>query len=236
MFKPRKQVISRAVAASFAVGFAALIAAVAAAQQAGRTPTSTAPNKVISIAAARALPPGTVVTVEGSVTVSPGALKASRSDGGFAIQDKSGGIFVRTNADLAFRGVNRRVRVRGQLADESGHLILVLGYPPDVKVLGRGLLVQAEPVSTGHINEATEGRLVRVTGTITRPIVNELPRGHRVFIDDGSGEVQVYVYAATTFPVRHLQPGRRISVTGFSGQHEDGYEVVPRTRSDIRLN
>jgi DNA/RNA endonuclease YhcR with UshA esterase domain len=234
MFKSRKQLISCPVAASLVAGFAALIVVVAAGQT-GRTRTSTAPSNIITIAAARALPPGTVVTVEGSVSVSSGVLGASRYDAGFAIQDQSGGIFVRTNVDADLRG-GKRVRVRGQLVGESGQLILVPVHTRDVKVLGKGLGVRAEPVSTGHINEATEGRLVRVTGTITKPIVNELPRGHRVFIDDGSGEVQVYVFASTTFPVRRLQPGQRISVTGFSGQYEDRYEVVPRARSDIRLN
>lgn len=234
MFKPQRQLISRTVGASLAAGFVALLA-VAAASHAGRAHASPARDKTIPIAAARALPLGTVVMVEGVVSVSSGAFRSNGSDEGFAIQDGSGGIYVRTIPNLGLGGTAKRVRVRGQLADNYGQLILVPGDVRDVKVLGRALSVRAEPVSTGRINEATEGRLVRVTGTITKPIGDDLPHGHRVFIDDGSGEVQVYVYASTGFPVDRLQPGQRVGVTGFSGQYNDHYEVMPRLRSDIRV-
>jgi uncharacterized protein YdeI (BOF family) len=232
LVKLRKRFISRAVAASLAASLVALINV--AAQHANRAPASPARNKTISIGAARALPPGTVVMVEGSVSVPSGAFRSGGSDEGFAIQDESGGIYVRTTPHLGLIGA-RRVRVRGQLADKSGQLILVPDDPRNVQVLGRALTVRPEPVSTGHINEATEGRLVRVRGTITKPLDDELPHGHRMFIDDGSGEVQVYVYASTGFPVRHLQPGQRVSVTGLSGQHDDHYRIMPRARSDIYL-
>jgi len=54
----------------------------------------------IDIAAARALPLGTVVTVEGSVTVPSGDFSSSTFDEGFAIQDDTAGIFVSIAADL----------------------------------------------------------------------------------------------------------------------------------------
>src|SRR5688572_11342891 len=55
----------------------------------------TPPRRVVSIAEARALPAGTEVTVEGSITSPPGAFKSSKLDDGFALQDRSGGIYVR---------------------------------------------------------------------------------------------------------------------------------------------
>ena len=48
----------------------------------------------ISIGEARSLPLGTIVTVQGSVTVPSGAFSSSTFDQGFAIQDRTGGIYV----------------------------------------------------------------------------------------------------------------------------------------------
>ena len=63
--------------------------------------------KVISIAEARTLPLGTVVTVDGSVTVASGAFSSSTGDQGFAIQDHTGGIYVSTPDNLGFRRASR---------------------------------------------------------------------------------------------------------------------------------
>jgi DNA/RNA endonuclease YhcR with UshA esterase domain len=196
-----------------------------------RAAAAVAPE-VIPIAEARALPSGSEVVLEGSVSVPSGAFKSGTSDEGFVMQDRSGGIYVRTAANLGLR-VRQQVRVVGQLADSNGLLILVPAGARGVRVRGRGMKIAAQPVSTGRINEATEGRLVRVAGTITKPVANDLPYGYRLFIDDGSGELQAFVYTSTGIDLSGLQPGQRIGVTGFSGQYNDHYEIIPRFQSDI---
>jgi hypothetical protein len=233
MCKPQRQPISRAVRASLAACFAALLAV--AAGQAGRTHAAPAPNKIISIAAARALPPGTVVTVEGTVSVRPGRFKSTTNDESFAIQDESGGICVRTRRNPGLRN-GQRVRVSGRLADNLGQLTLVPAHESDVKTRGRGESIRPKPISTGAVSEATEGMIVKVSGTITKPVENDLPYGYRVFINDGSGEVQAFVHRSTGIRVGSLRPGLRISVSGFSGQYENHYEVMPRAPSDIHLS
>ena len=229
MLKHRKRFISRALALVFAAGFVALVPV--AAQDASRG--AAGKSQVISVAAARALPAGIIVTVEGSVTVPSGAFKSGTSDEGFAIQDASGGLYVRTGANLGLR-IGQRMRVSGTLVDNSGERLIAPVDASHVLARGRGMKVQAQSVSTGRIGEATEGRLVRVTGTITKPVGNDLPYGYRVFIDDGSGEVQAFVYASTGIGVNGLRSGQRIFVTGFANQYKDHYEVIPRFRSDIR--
>jgi uncharacterized protein YdeI (BOF family) len=205
--------------------------AVAAQENVGRA--AGAAHGVVSIAAARTMSAGTSVTVEGSVTVPSGAFKSGTSDEGFAVQDGSGGIYVRTAANLGLR-VGQRVRVNGRLADSNGQLILAPAHATDVRARGRGANVRAASVSTGRIDEATEGRLVQVSGRITKAVVKDLPYGYRVFINDGSGEIQAFVYVSTGIDVSGLQPGQRIAVTGFGGQYDDHYEIIPRFQSDIR--
>jgi DNA/RNA endonuclease YhcR with UshA esterase domain len=130
--------------------------------------------------------------------------------------------------------VRQQVRVIGVLADSSGQLILVPTDARSVHARGRGTNIRAESVPTGRVNETTEGRLVQVTGTITKPIGNDLPYGYRVFINDGSGEIQAFVYVSTGIDVSGLRPGQRVGVTGFSGQYNDHYEIIPRFQTDIR--
>ncbi len=215
---------------TFALATVFVAPAAFATQDASRA-TQTAPE-MIPVDLARVLSPGMLVTVGGTVTVPSGAFKSGTSDEGFALQDPSGGLYVRTT-NLALR-VGQRVRVTGRLADSNGQRILIPSEARDVQARGRAANIRAETFPTGRINEATEGRLVRVAGRITKSVGNDLPYGYRVFIDDGSGETQAFVYVSTGIDVRRLQPGQHIAITGFGGQYNDHYEVIPRFQKDIR--
>lgn len=196
---------------------------------------SVAPKtKVIAIAEARRLSLGTVVTIEGSVTVPSGTFKASVDDEGFAVQDGSGGVYVSVAAKQSLR-VGERVRVTGKLSEKRGLMVLLPESAKAIKVLGAGRQLKASALASGQINEATEGRLVKVRGMMTRAVVQDLPYGYRIFLDDGTGEVQIFVSASTRIETRSLQPGQRLSVTGFSGQYKEHYEVNPRFPEDIVL-
>jgi hypothetical protein len=197
--------------------------------------TSTPPaQKTISIAEARSLPLGTIVTIDGVVTVPSGAFSSSTFDQGFAIQDRTGGIYVSTPDNLGF-GLRQQVRVTGKLADTVLPGLLVLVDVTEVKAHGAGPKVRPLPVATGDVGEDTEGKLVTITGTITQPVINDLPFGFIIFINDGSGEVHSFVCASTGIDVSLLSPGQTIEVTGFSGEFAGSFEVDPRIQDDIRI-
>jgi len=197
------------------------------------SPQSADPKK-ITIAEARSLPLGTVVTIDGVVTVPSGAFSSSTFDQGFAIQDRTGGIYVSVPNNLGF-SLRQQVRVTGTLADTVLPGLLVLVDVTDVKAHGSGPKVQPLPVATGAVGEATEGKLVTITGTITQPIVNDLPFGFIVFVNDGSGEIHSFVAASTGIDVSGLSPGQTVAITGFSGQFANDFEVDPRVQEDIRV-
>ena len=200
----------------------------------GPTSLGSADPKTITIAEARSLPLGTVVTIDGSVTVPSGAFSSSTFDQGFAIQDRTGGLYVSVpdNLGLTFR---QQVRVTGTLADTVLPGLLVLVDVTEVKVHGSGPKVPPLPVATGAVGEATEGKIVTITGTITQPIINDLPFGFIVFINDGSGEIHAFVAASTGIDVSGLSPGQTVAITGFSGQFANDFEVDPRVQDDIRV-
>jgi len=187
----------------------------------------------ISIAQARSLPLGTTVTIDGVVTVPSGAFSSSTFDQGFAIQDPTGGIYVSTPDNLGF-ALRTQVRVTGTLADTVLPGLLVLVDVTDTKPHGSGPKIQPLSVATGGVGEATEGSIVRISGVISQPIVNDLPFGFIVVVNDGSGDINVFVAASTGINVSGLREGQRIEITGFSGQFADHFEVDPRTQDDIR--
>jgi hypothetical protein len=210
------------------VAFAAILAvSTAAAALAAHEP------RPIDIGAARSQPLGTVVTVEGSVTVPSGLLSSGGSlDQGFAIQDETGGIYVSipTNLGLTLR---QRVLVTGQLADSNGFLILVPASTGDVEVHGRGHRVKPLWLRTGSVGPANQGLLVRVVGVITQPVAPDPPFGSQVVVDDGSGSVRIFVNTSTGIDVSGLAPGQSLSVTGLSDEFNTP-EVDPRFQSDLR--
>jgi DNA/RNA endonuclease YhcR with UshA esterase domain len=54
-------------------------------------------------------------------------------------------------------------------------------------------------------------------------------------VDDGTGPVLVFVDAETNVDVRPLHPGDTVEITGFAGQYDDHYEVIPRAQVDVRV-
>jgi DNA/RNA endonuclease YhcR with UshA esterase domain len=190
--------------------------------------------QAISIAQARALPLGTVVTVDGSVTTPSGAFESSFFDKGFGLQDKSAGIYVSLQTDLHV-APRRQARVTGTLQDSFGLLILVPSDPSQVKLHGTGPKVGAQWVTTGAVGEATEGRIVRVVGTITQAPMSDGDFGSKFFVDDGSGELQIFVNVQTGIDLSGLSAGQTVSVTGFSSQFDTHYEIDPRFPSDIAV-
>lgn len=188
----------------------------------------------ISIAQARLLPLGTEVTVDGSVTTPSGAFASSFFDQGFALQDPSAGIYVslQTNLGVAPR---RQARVTGTLQDSYGLLLLVPSDDSDVKLHGKGPKVAPQFFLTGAISEATEGLLVTVVGVITQAPSSDLPYGYKFFVDDGSGELQIYINLETGIDLSGLAVGQLVRVTGFSSQFDTHYEIDPRGPSDIAV-
>jgi hypothetical protein len=190
-----------------------------------------APHHVVSMAQARALPLGTVVTVDGTATTPSGAFESSRDDG-FGLQDFTGGIYVSlpTNPHIAPRTL---VRVTGTLTDSVGLLAVV---PSDLsKVVTHGTWLPALPTPrlTGSVNESSEGKLVWVVATITQAPASDLPYGYKFFVNDGSGEVTIYVNTQTGITLSGLAAGQLVRVVGFSSQYDTHYEIDPRFPADI---
>jgi DNA/RNA endonuclease YhcR with UshA esterase domain len=196
---------------------------IAPACAAAQTPSPRLP--VSSVAAARAGGPGAVVLLEGIVTVAPGTF-----DGGFAVQDGTGGVWVLPPADPIRLPVGSRVRLQGTLDTPNEQLSL---QPAGILVLGTGEPPEPRDVATGGVAEV-EGWLVRVSGRIVAGPLPDAPWGWTLSLDDGSGAVTVFLDAETDVVAGTLSTGDPVEVVGFAGRYEDRHEVLPRTSADLR--
>jgi len=189
-------------------------------------------GQAVSIAKARKLPLGTKVTVRGSVSTPSGAFESSFGDKGFGLQDSTAGIYVSfaTNVNTAPNDV---AQVTGVLEDHSGLLTLVPAAAGDVKIRCDGPEIRPERVTTAGVGESTEGRIVRVTGTITDGPTDDAPYGFKFSVNDGSGNVVIFVNVQTGIAMSSLHLGQSVRITGFSSQYADHYEIDPRTPHDV---
>jgi len=175
----------------------------------------------------RASAAGTPVTVEGIVSVPSGVI-----DAGFALTDGEAGIHVAADSTQRF-AAGDRVRVTGKRGDVHG---MASVQPDSVKRLGEGTLPPPKTVRTGEVGEATEGWRVRVSGRAVAPVVSDLPYGYKLWIDDGSGRLQLFFApSAGDFELSRIRVGQTVTATGFSGQYDSVYEVLPTSPTDLQI-
>lgn len=202
-----------------------------------QTTGTPAPAEPVTIAAARSQTDGATVLVEGHVTVAPSTFSSSTGEMGFAIADDTGGIYV-SMAEAVTVDLGAMVRVEGKLGQLAQ--LRILEASPSAVTIGSGTReITPRVVMTGDVNESVEGQLVRTSGTITQPVGDDTPYGFKVFIDDGSGEIQIFVNIVDGSPVINttsLMPDQMITVSGLAAQYETTYEVMPRKADDLTVS
>jgi hypothetical protein len=180
-----------------------------------------------SIAAARRQALGTTVTVRGAVTVPSNAF-----DTGFAIQQGHAGIYVIDSGGVD-RHIGDEVTVTGTLVDNYGLLSI---QPTSASAAQGNEHIQPQDTDTGDVGEATEGRLLHLSGTMVGPLVDDSPYGYKIDIDDGSGPIQVFLYPGTGISTAGLEEGVAIDVDCFSNQYDVVYECDPPDASSFRVS
>jgi DNA/RNA endonuclease YhcR with UshA esterase domain len=183
---------------------------------------------------ARALASGSTTTIKGTVTVPSGAFVSSTYDQGFAIQDKTGGIYISTQTNHRLK-LGDTAEVTGALGQSYGLTIITPSSGRSVLIKRDGDNVTPQRIATGSVNEASEGRLVIIRGVVSQAVASDLPYGYKFYVNDGSGEIQVFVSTSSNLDLSQMSLGKAVNITGFSGQFDTTYEVQPRIQKDIKV-
>jgi uncharacterized protein YdeI (BOF family) len=197
------------------------------------SPSPTEPETALeSIAAARAQPAGMAAHVAGVVTVAAGVTGTPEL---FAVEDSSGGIFVRVTAPIDGLVPGRSIELAGVLAAPYGQLEI-----RGVEWLSLGSQDAApapRQVRLSEIGEPMEGSLVMVRGSVDSVRVDS----GRLTLSVGDGSVAVRVLAdpPTGLSRADVARGDVVALTGIVGQRAsatgraDGYRLWLRSRSDL---
>ncbi|MDZ4225597.1 MAG: OB-fold nucleic acid binding domain-containing protein, partial [Candidatus Andersenbacteria bacterium] len=86
---------------------------------------------------------------------------------------------------------------------------------------------EAHQMETGAIGEDTEGWLVTVSGEVVET------SGSTFYLDDGSGEVKVYIKPDTGINKPKMKKGMTVTVTGVVSETSSGYRILPRFQEDV---
>jgi uncharacterized protein YdeI (BOF family) len=189
---------------------------------------------IIPIANARKLALGTEVIIEGTVTVASGTFRSSFSDYGFQVQDKTSGMYITIKTDPHFT-VGQRVRISGKLTETALKFQIVETDEKRVQVLPGTVRPKPTAIPTGKIEEPMIGNLIKISATVSKPLVEVAPYGFRVPVDDGTGEIVAYISTSTGISAKELVPGQQVELIGVAGQFNQRYQIYPRSPADVKL-
>lgn len=169
----------------------------------------------------------TPVKIEGVVTAPP-ELLGSRV---MYIEDESGGIKIlldrKDRDDIKYGDL---VKVTGTIGESFDETYIKITAADDVRVLGAGDLPDPLIIETGQLDEDNEGQLVTVNGEIVAT------SGNTFYVDDGSGEIKVYIKDSTGIDKPAMRKGYFSQITGINSQYKDDYRLLPRFLEDLIIS
>ncbi len=181
---------------------------------------------VIDIAGVRNLPKGSQVQVEGIVTVTPGVLGSQI----FYIQDSKSGIQIYCyKSDFPNLRVGDKIKVIGEISENQGEKRIKIKNSGDIQIIGNINPPSSINIKTGSVGEKYEGKLVTVSGKVTKS------SGNIFYINDGSKDVKIYIRSSTGIKKPKLRKGDWVYITGIVSQTKSGYRILPRYQSDIKV-
>jgi hypothetical protein len=185
----------------------------------------------VALAEARGLATGLRVLVRGRITAAPGVFGEREA----YLGDETAGlrVYLRPPGALPRLALGERAAAVGRLRDYHGERELVIERPADLWSEGSVEPVPPLDWPTGRLDEAVEGRLVRLGGRVLAS------RGNVITLDDGSGAARIVLRPATGLARPTVGRDHLLVVVGIAGQSaprapwEGGYRLQPRAAADL---
>ena len=165
------------------------------------------------------------IKTSGIVSTPPGIF----SDKAFYISGS--GIQVYSYEDeIPNLNVGDEIEIIGKISEIGGEKRILIDKSEDVKIISSDNLVESKIISTGNINEAFEGCLITVEGKVART------KNDVFYLDDGNGEVKIYIKPQTGIIKPKIEKGDWMVITGQVSQTSSGYRILPRFQGDVKLS
>jgi len=186
-------------------------------------------NSKISILDSRSKENGTIVTVEGSVTVLPGTLSTQY----FYIEDDSSGIQVYLSSkEFPELSLGDIIEVTGELSERAGERRIKINSLDYILILEKGYKKpEPIPLEISEINENNEGKLVKISGEIIETsgdtfVVKSLDSNHAI---------KVVIRETTEIDKPRMRTGDIVEVSGVVSQYKEEYRILPTEQEDVKI-
>ena len=176
---------------------------------------------------ARTWDDGAYLTIDGWVT-GPYPLFGERA---IYVQDASGAgvVLYLGDGDFPAMGVGQRVRAYGYLRTVTGERELYVKSLYQLSLGESGPGPPPQRIATGAVGEATEGRLVQISGRVTRLEADS------AWLDDGSGPARVFFAASTGLERPAMARGQAWEIVGIVSEFTTGQSLAPNYRVLVRF-
>jgi competence ComEA-like helix-hairpin-helix protein len=179
---------------------------------------------ITTIEGAKSLSIGDLVLVNGIVAVLPDVLGSQY----FYITEEGAGVQVYSHKkDFPELRVGDYIEVTGKLSKANGELRIKIKEKNNIIVLEHKEEPMPIEISCAEIEGELAGSLVKIAGEIVER------KGSIIYLDDGSGEVKVYLKSTAGLNPKNYEEGEIIEVTGIVGLTSSGPRVTPRSARDI---
>ncbi len=187
---------------------------------------------LLGIEEARKMEKGTLVLVEGVVTVLPGVLGSqffyiNASQKSEAALINFGLQVYSYKKDFPDLHIGDRLEVLGEISEVNGEKRLKTLTKGDIRVLAMGKKITPQAVVCEEINNDLLGSLVSVEGEIS-----DL-KATGIYLDDGFDEVHIYLKKTMGINHQDYEKVANIKVTGIISAAKNEIRLLPRSKDDI---
>jgi len=182
-------------------------------------------SEVLSIKNIKDIDIGTSVTTQGIVAVVPNIFGKTY----FYIVDGVSGIKIYSAKKLFPKmKVGDEIQVTGSISENGNELRIKISQESDIQIQKHNELLEPITIGTYDIDEQLEGSLITTSGEVVSS------KGSTIYLDDGNGEVRVYLTTNSEVESRDLQEGKTYQITGLVSETKTGYRLLPRSIEDIK--
>ncbi|MDP3900642.1 MAG: lamin tail domain-containing protein, partial [bacterium] len=122
------------------------------------------------------------------------------------------------------------VEVSGEISESYGELRLKTKTAEDIQKIATSTLPEPVVIESDKLGEEYEGRLVKISGEVVEK------SGSTIYLDDGLGEVEIYIKRGAGINKSNIEAGDSLAVTGIVSQNNESYRIFPRSSDDIVAN
>ncbi len=166
---------------------------------------------------------GDKIATVGTVIVLPGVFSAQY----FYIQNKQGAQIYNYHGDFPDLKYGDLIRVKGELSFINNEA-RIKTTKNNIDIIGVGSTTP-QKITCADLTAEVAGQLLLVNGEVTGR------KGHSVFVDDGSGEILVFLKEKTGIEGKDIKTGDYIKVLGIANRTRFGIRLLPRSVDDIEI-